>query len=143
MLPVYDGIPLTEHSYTLVSGYIYPDDSLELHYTGAQYLPGRSRNTVGDYAVFNAKYGDYVHAYPNGCSVDITPAGVSKSQGIDTLLELMGWQQAEVFAIGDETNDLPMLEAYDGFTVDTARDAIKEKARAVYGGVGDMLVDNI
>ena len=94
-------------------------------------------------AIINAKYGDYVHAYPNGCSVDITPAGVSKSQGIDTLLELMGWQQAEVFAIGDETNDLPMLEAYDGFTVDTARDAIKEKARAVYGGVGDMLVDNI
>ena len=94
-------------------------------------------------AIINAKYGEYVHAYPNGCSVDITPAGVSKSQGIDTLLELMGWQQAEVFAIGDETNDLPMLEAYDGFTVDTARDAIKEKARAVYGGVGDMLVDNI
>jgi hydroxymethylpyrimidine pyrophosphatase-like HAD family hydrolase len=94
-------------------------------------------------AIINAKYGEFVHAYPNGCSVDITPAGVSKSQGIDTLLELMGWQQADVFAIGDETNDLPMLEAYDGFTVDTARDAIKEKARAVYGGVGDMLVDNI
>ena len=94
-------------------------------------------------AIINAKYGEFVHAYPNGCSVDITPAGVSKSQGIEKLREVMGWQQAEVFAIGDETNDLPMLEAYDGFTVDTARDAIKEKARAVYGGVGDMLVDNI
>lgn len=60
---VYDGIPLTEHSYTLVSGYIYPDDSLELHYTGAQYEPGRSRNTVGDYRVFNAKYGDVTKFY--------------------------------------------------------------------------------
>ena len=94
-------------------------------------------------AVINAKYGKQVHAYPNGCSVDITPAGVSKSQGIEKLLELMDWQGSEVYAIGDETNDLPMLEAYDGFTVDTAREPIKEKARAVYGGVGRMLVDNI
>ena len=94
-------------------------------------------------AIINAKYGEYVHAYPNGCSVDITPAGVSKSQGIEKLLEVMGWQGAEVCAIGDETNDLPMLEAFHGFTVNTAREAIKEKARAVYSGVGDMLVDNI
>ena len=55
----------------------------------------------------------------------------------------MDWQDAEVYAIGDEINDLPMLEAYDGFTVDTARDLIKDKARAVYPSVGGMLVDNL
>ena len=55
----------------------------------------------------------------------------------------MGWQAAEVFAIGDEVNDLPMIEAYDGFTVDTARDAIKAKARASYAGVGAMLEANL
>ena len=93
--------------------------------------------------IINERYGQYVCAYPNGCSVDITPANVSKSQGISMLLNLMGWQNAEVFAIGDETNDLPMLEEFDGFTVATARDAIKEKARAVYDSVGAMLIDNI
>ena len=91
----------------------------------------------------NAQFGRWVHAYPNGCSVDITPVGVSKSQGINKLLELMGWQGAEVYAIGDETNDLPMLEAFQGFTVETARLAIQDKARAVYSSVGDMLLSNI
>ena len=69
--------------------------------------------------------------------------GVSKSQGIAKLLELMNWQNAEVYAIGDESNDLPMLEAYDGFTVNTAREVIKEKARAVYPSVGGMLLANL
>jgi hydroxymethylpyrimidine pyrophosphatase-like HAD family hydrolase len=71
-------------------------------------------------AIINEKYGVFVHAYPNGCSVDITPVGVSKSQGIKKLLELMEWQDAEVYAIGDESNDLPMLEAFDGVSLNTA-----------------------
>lgn len=94
-------------------------------------------------AIINEKYGMFVHAYPNGCSVDITPAGVSKSQGIKKLLELMEWQEAEVCAIGDESNDLPMLEAFAGFTVNTAREVIKKRARAVYASVGEMLVENL
>ena len=93
--------------------------------------------------IINAKYGAYVTAYPNGCSVDIVPVGVSKSQGINKLLELMNWQEAEVYAIGDESNDLPMLEAFDGFTVDTAREAIKAQAREVYAGAGAMLAANL
>lgn len=94
-------------------------------------------------AVINAKYGEFVTAYPNGCSVDIVPVGVSKSQGIEKLLELMNWQEADVYAIGDESNDLPMLEAFQGFTVETAREAIKAKTQAVYASVGAMLTDNL
>lgn len=93
--------------------------------------------------ILNAAYGEYIHAYPNGCSVDITPVGVSKSFGLQKLLELMNWRDAQVYAIGDETNDLPMLETFNGFTVDTARKAIREKAHAVYGGVGRMLMAHI
>lgn len=84
-----------------------------------------------------------MQAYPNRCSVDVVPQGVSKRQGIEKMKELMGWQEAEVYAIGDETNDLPMLEAFLGFTVDTAREAIKARAREVYAGVGAMLAANL
>ena len=101
------------------------------------------REAADTAAFLNAKYGAIIHAYPNGCSVDITPANVSKSQGIKKLLELMHWEDATVFAIGDEVNDLPMLETFNGFTVATARDAIKNKVRAVYESVGDMLTQNI
>ena len=91
----------------------------------------------------NALFGDVVHAYPNRCSVDVTPKGISKEQGIRKLIDLMGWAEPEVFSIGDEINDLPMIEAFNGFTVDTAREAIQAKARKVYQGVGMMLEANL
>ena len=91
----------------------------------------------------NAKFGDVVHAYPNRCAVDITPKEISKEQAVDHTLKLMGWQDAEIFAIGDEVNDLPMIEAFSGYTVETARDAIKAKARCAYESVGAMLLANL
>lgn len=87
----------------------------------------------------NARFGEQVHAYQNRCSVDITPPEVSKRTGIEKLLELMGWQQETVYAIGDEINDLPMLEAFRGYTVDTARPAIKSRTRGSYASVGALL----
>ncbi|MBR6012330.1 MAG: HAD-IIB family hydrolase [Selenomonadaceae bacterium] len=91
----------------------------------------------------NKKYGKIIHAYPNRCSLDITPNNVSKRKGIEKLLELMSWKNSEVFAIGDEINDLPMIEAFNGFTVNTARKEIKSKAKKVYSSVGAMLFDNL
>lgn len=93
--------------------------------------------------ILNARYGDIIHAYPNRCSLDITPKDVSKRQGIETLIRLMGWQDAGICVIGDEINDLPMIDAFDGFTVDTAREEIKQRAAKVYAGVGAMLMDNL
>lgn len=102
--------------------------------------PEESREVA---AVLNEKYGDKIHAFPNRCSLDITPNGIGKDQGIKKLIELMDWQDAEIYAIGDEINDLPMIKAFGGFTVDTARDAIQKEARKIYNSVGDMLIDNI
>jgi len=93
--------------------------------------------------ILNKKYGAIIHAYPNRCSLDITPSNVSKRQGIEKLLELMGWKGAEVFAIGDEVNDLPMIKAFNGFTVDTARKEIQNQVQKVFSGVGAMLLDNL
>ncbi|BEU87537.1 HAD family hydrolase [Selenomonas sp. TAMA-11512] len=90
-------------------------------------------------AVLNAKLGDAIHAFPNACSLDITPAGISKDQGIRTLLSVMGWDGAEIYAIGDETNDLPMLKAFDGYSLTSARKEIQSQAKEVFPSVGAML----
>ena len=68
---------------------------------------------------------------------------MSKRQGIEKLLDLMNWKGAEVFAIGDEINDLPMLKAFNGFTVDTARKEIQRQVKNIFSGVGEMLIKNI
>ena len=90
-------------------------------------------------ALLNEKFPGKIRAYPNAKSVDITPAGISKQQGLETLLNSMGWLNCELYVIGDEMNDLPMISAFGGYTVNTARDVIKSHARKVFNDVGEML----
>ena len=99
-------------------------------------LPAQSDECA---AVLNAKLGDKIHAFPNACSLDITPVGIGKDAGIRKLLSVMGWDGAEVYAIGDETNDLPMLKAFDGYSLTTARKEIQTQAKEVFPSVGAML----
>jgi Cof subfamily protein (haloacid dehalogenase superfamily) len=44
------------------------------------------------------------------CIVDILPRGCSKGSGLIRLLELQGMSSQDLMAIGDNWNDLPMLE---------------------------------
>lgn len=90
-------------------------------------------------AVLNEKFSADIHAYPNAKSVDITPVEISKRQGLEILMKEMKWQDCELFVIGDEVNDLPMIQAFGGYTVNTARDEIKSQAKKVFDDVGEML----
>ena len=63
------------------------------------------------------------------CILDILPAGCSKASALERLAELRGISLQQVLAIGDNWNDLPMLEAA-GQTVlmSNAPEALKELA---------------
>lgn len=89
--------------------------------------------------LLNKKFPDEIHAYPNAKSLDIPPAYVNKKQGLEKLLEVMNWQDCKLYVIGDETNDLPMISAFGGYTVNTARDEIKSQTQKVFDDVGSML----
>ena len=89
--------------------------------------------------ILNKKFAKKICAYPNACSLDITPFGISKKQGLDCLIEKMNWHDSEIYVIGDEVNDLPMISAFKGYTVNTARDFIKSQAQKVFSDVGEML----
>ena len=41
--------------------------------------------------------------------------------------------------IGDDLNDLSMIERFDGFAMENANPLVKEKAKATFGYVGEML----
>ncbi|GMA98030.1 HAD-IIB family hydrolase [Pelosinus sp. IPA-1] len=91
----------------------------------------------------NQLFGDTVYACQNRGSVDITPIGIDKSKGIEKLLELKAWQDAEVYVIGDEINDLPMIHRFDGYAVESAREAIRKDAKQSFPSVGSMLQNNL
>ena len=87
----------------------------------------------------NRKFGDTIHAQRNTHSVDVVSAGINKAQGVENLLRLMNWQDAEIFVIGDEANDLPMIKHFGGCTVTTAKDYVKREAKYIFDSVGTML----
>ena len=80
---------------------------------------------------------------PNRNYLDINMSGVNKKYGIAQLLKVMNWQDCPLFVIGDDSNDLPMIEEYKGYTVKTAAPFMHEAAAKVYDSVGDMLIENI
>lgn len=79
----------------------------------------------------------------NRVYLDINMHQVDKAYGIRCLLRQMDWEGSPVLAIGDDANDLPMIRSFNGFTVESARQAIKDEASKVYLSVGQMLRENI
>ena len=75
--------------------------------------------------------------------LDLNHASVNKSTGIETLIQWKRWDSAELLIIGDDRNDLVMIEKYKGFTVQRAQSFMHEAAYAVYGSVGAMLRDHL
>ena len=98
-----------------------------------------SKDSVKCAEILNKKFPDEIHAYPNAKSLDIPPVGISKHQGLKKLMEVMNWNDCKLYVIGDETNDLPMITAFEGYTVNTARAEIKSQAKKVFSDVGAML----
>ncbi|MBQ3335911.1 MAG: HAD-IIB family hydrolase [Selenomonadaceae bacterium] len=86
----------------------------------------------------NRKYGAQIFAQRNTHSLDIVPAGMNKGAGVAKLLELKNWR-GKIFVVGDESNDLPMIKKFGGYTVATAKDFVKREASAVFESVGMML----
>lgn len=80
-----------------------------------------------------------VSAHVNRISVDITAKGVSKKSGIEILSQYLDIPRTSITVIGDSLNDVPMIEAYDGYTVHNALDAVKDIAKASFTDVGEMI----
>lgn len=88
--------------------------------------------------ILNQKFGDVIFAQKNTHSVDVVTAGINKAQGVKNLLRVCNWN-GKVFVIGDESNDLPMIKTFGGYTVSTAKDFVKREATKIFDSVGTML----
>ncbi|MGL4336704.1 MAG: HAD-IIB family hydrolase [Turicibacter sp.] len=87
----------------------------------------------------NDKFGEHVIAFPNLVHVDICAKGLSKATGIQHVADLNTVNHEDIYCIGDSFNDLPMIDAYHGFTMIEAIDEIKERAEAVFETVSDAM----
>lgn len=88
--------------------------------------------------MLNREFGEWIFAQKNTHSVDIVISGMNKAQGVENLVKIMNWS-GKIYVIGDESNDLPMIRRFGGYTVATAKEFVKKEAAAVFESVGAML----
>ncbi len=67
-------------------------------------------------------------ALPNWGCLDIVPKGRDKAVGLLQLADLLGVRKEDVFVVGDNYNDLAMLDAFNSFVVENACDEVKAHA---------------
>lgn len=73
-----------------------------------------------------ANYGDKISAHRNGWSVDMPPANTSKVTGIYEYASM--FEGPEIYAVGDNVNDLPMIKEFCGYAVSNAVESVKQAA---------------
>lgn len=96
----------------------------------------KSHEQAVDFAKkINKEFGDHVVAYSNLRHVDIAAKGLSKATGIEYVAKLHRIQPDQVYCMGDSFNDIPMFEAFHGYTLPEARDEIKRCAEKIFDTV--------
>ncbi|MCD7808116.1 MAG: HAD family hydrolase [Erysipelotrichaceae bacterium] len=90
----------------------------------------------------NDLFGKYISAFQNGPHIDIAAVGCSKGEGIRFIQEYFHLDDEYICGIGDNFNDLPMLEAVEhSYTFDYAPNEVQEKAKYVVPHLSDCIKD--
>ena len=97
-----------------------------------------SEERAAEFAEYvNKNYGDVISAHRNGWSVDMPPANTSKVTGIYEYARL--FDNPEIYAVGDNVNDLPMIKEFCGYAVSNAVDSVKQAAKHQCDRVCNMI----
>lgn len=78
-----------------------------------------------------------INAFQNGGSVDMPPINTSKVTGIYDYASQ--FDNPEIYAVGDNHNDLPMIEEFCSFAVSNAQPLVKARATYQCNRIADMI----
>lgn len=91
----------------------------------------------------NRRFAGKITAHQNGVCVDMVPAGGSKPAGLSQYAALVGLDESQILTVGDNYNDLGMIEAFHGFTVTSAKPEVIAKAAKVYESIACLIADQM
>ena len=87
----------------------------------------------------NRRFGDILSAEANLFYIDVCSVGNNKGTGLAHLREKMGWKDHPLYVIGDDLNDVSMIERFRGFAMESGNPKVKEIAGRTFPSVGAML----
>ena len=91
-------------------------------------------------AKIREKYGDKVNPLQNWWCVDIAPFGVDKATGIRALCAHYGVAEQDVIAVGDNRNDMAMIEAFYSYAMEHGNGELKQAATHTTENVTEMIL---
>lgn len=83
-------------------------------------------------------HSDYLKGFRNGGAIDIPPLGSSKPTGIYEYAKMFD-NVEKIYTVGDNLNDIPMIEEFCGFAVSNAKPEVKAVAKHQCNRVCDMI----
>ncbi|WED24539.1 Cof-type HAD-IIB family hydrolase [Vibrio sp. JC009] len=89
------------------------------------------------------KYASEVEVFINLNYINVVPKGISKASGLELIVEQAAIREELVSVIGDDYNDIPMLERFTGYAVENAKDEVKQASEKVYPAVADLISDKL
>ena len=93
----------------------------------------------GDDVVAHATFPYMYYSNLNYSLVDIVSIKAGKEKSIRKLLEMLNMKGEHAVTIGDGRNDIAMIKEYNGYSMETAENEVKEVASKIFKNVGDVL----
>lgn len=91
-------------------------------------------------AAINSHFGQKLCALQNFDCLDIVPDGRNKAVSLTYLSQRLGIDEKDVYCIGDNYNDILMLDRFSSFVVENAPDDVKSHAKIkIVPSVADMI----
>ncbi len=115
-----------------------PSDAMEMtefSQLNAWFSNEESAKKYNDF--INENYSHLISAYRNGGSVDMPPPNTSKVTGIYDYAKT--FDAPEIYSVGDNLNDLPMIKEFCGFAVSNAQPEVKAAAKHQCNRICDMI----
>ena len=90
-------------------------------------------------ALINAKYGNSITAFQNERCIDIVPKGVDKAQGMYRVMEFYQAKQNDVLTVGDNANDMDMLQSFRSYAMKNGIEEVKKIATHITESVTELI----
>ena len=71
--------------------------------------------------------------------MDIVPGNLDKAEGIRQLISLWGVAPEDVITVGDNYNDLAMIEAFPSYAIESGVEALKKASGRVVPNVAELI----
>ena len=94
---------------------------------------------INDY--INKKYKDKVESYllPTSNAVEVISAKTNKAKAVQELSNLENIKKNTVYTIGDSYNDVEMIEKFNGYSIENAKEEVKKVSKGECSSVSKLI----